>query len=336
MKNQKILLGHGSGGKLSHELLSRIFLPHFKNDELGRMNDAAVFSANGNSFAFTTDSYVVSPLFFPGGDIGRIAVCGTVNDLAMMGARPLCLSAGFILEEGFPLEDLEKIIESMRDAANEARVDIVTGDTKVVPSGAADKLFINTSGVGLVPPGVSVNGSNARIGDRIVVNGPLGEHGITVMAQREGLRLNLDLKSDAAPLNHLVAEMLKDRTGVHVLRDPTRGGIAATLNEIARQSRVGVKLYEREIPVGDSVQAACEILGLDPLCVANEGKLLAFCAAEEAGDVLAVMRGCTYGEGARIIGEVTAQPEGKVYMETLIGGRRIVDMPAGELLPRIC
>jgi len=337
MKSQnRILLGHGSGGNLSYNLLSDLFLKYFQNEELAKLNDGAVLDYPGNSLVFSTDSFVVDPIFFPGGDIGKIAVCGTVNDLAMMGARPLYLSVGFILEEGFPFEDLEKILCSMRDTSKEANVQIVTGDTKVVPKGTADKIFINTSGVGVPIEGIHPSGQNARIDDKIIVNGFLADHGITVMANREGLELDLDLQTDSAPLNHMIAEIIESVPDVHVLRDPTRGGVATTLNEIAKQSEVGIKLSENAIPVSDNVNAVCEILGLDPLYIANEGKVLVFVPAEHADTLLSTMRKNRYGQNACIIGEVVAEPKGRVYMDTVIGGQCMIDMLAGEQLPRIC
>jgi hydrogenase expression/formation protein HypE len=275
MKNQdRILLGHGSGGKLSHNLLSDLFLRYFQNEELGKLNDAARLEFPGESLVFSTDSYVVDPIFFPGGDIGKLAVCGTINDVAMMGAKPLYLSVGFIIEEGLSLNDLELIIESMRDSAEEANVQIVTGDTKVVTRGAADKIFINTAGVGVPIAGTNLSGQNARLGDKIIINGSVADHGITVMARREGLELDLDLKTDSAPLNHMISNILEKTPEIHVMRDPTRGGIATTLNEIAGQSKVGIKLFEQDVPVLPQVNAVCEILGLDPLYIANEGKVL--------------------------------------------------------------
>jgi hydrogenase expression/formation protein HypE len=335
-KQDRILLGHGSGGRLSHDLLADIFLKYFKNEELAKLNDGACLDFPGKSLVFSTDTYVVDPIFFPGGDIGRLAVCGTVNDVAMMGARPLYLSAGFIIEEGLPVSDLERILKSMTDAAAEADVQLVTGDTKVVPRGAADKLFINTAGIGLPLAGAEPSGHNARSGDRIVINGPIADHGITVLAGREGLDLQVDLKSDCAPLNRLVAEILSKIPDIHVLRDPTRGGVATTLNEIAAQSAVGIKLYEAELPVNPPVRAVCEILGLDPLYVANEGKVLIFVPPQQLDNLLNILRSHPYGQSACTIGEVVSAPAGKVYMQSTIGGERLVDMLAGEQLPRIC
>jgi hydrogenase expression/formation protein HypE len=337
MNNQnRILLGHGSGGKLSHNLLSDLFLKYFKNEELAKLNDAAVLESPGNSLVFSTDSFVVDPVFFPGGDIGKIAVCGTVNDIAVMGAKPLYLSVGFIIEEGFSLEALEQILASMQVISEEANVQIVTGDTKVVPKGAADKIFINTAGVGTLIEGTSLSGQNAQIGDKIIINGNIADHGVTVMAKREGLKMDLDLQTDSAPLNKLIEELLQSIPDIHVLRDPTRGGVATTLNEIAIQSAVGIKLEENLIPVSSQVNAVCEILGLDPLYIANEGKVLVFSPANKVDRVLALMKDNIYGKNACVIGEVLGEPKSKIYMETAIGGQRMIDMLTGEQLPRIC
>jgi hydrogenase expression/formation protein HypE len=286
--------------------------------------------------AFTTDSYVVKPLFFNGGDIGRLAVCGTVNDLAMVGATPLYLSAGFIIEEGLELDVLREVVASMRASAQEAVVEIVAGDTKVVEKGGADQLFINTAGLGLVPQGVDISASNARPGDLVIVSGAIGDHGIAVLSEREGLAFKTELESDVAPLNHLVAAMLQASPHIHVLRDPTRGGLGTSLNEIALQSQVGIAIEEHRIPVHDGVHAACEMLGYDPLYVANEGKLVAVIGREDVDQILEAMRAHPYAQEAAIIGEITAEPKGKVLLRTGIGGTRIVDMLAGEILPRIC
>ncbi len=354
----KILLVHGSGGQLSHELVEHLFLKYFDNPILARMDDAAVVQvgkwASGPvgdlptcrladfRLAFTTDSYVVSPIFFPGGDIGKLAVCGTVNDLAMSGATPLYLSAGFILEEGLKLADLERVVASMAAAAQDAGVQIVTGDTKVVDHGKADKLFINTAGVGVVPVGVEISGDRARPGDVVILSGTVGDHGMTIMSQREGLRFDSPLASDCAPLNGLVAAMLdafsslSSPKAIHCLRDPTRGGLATTLNEVAGKSGVGIAIEEHAVPVRDAVRAACELLGLDPLYVANEGKLVAFVAPAAADAVLATMRAHEYGREAAIIGQVMAEHAGRVVLRTALGARRILDMLVGEQLPRIC
>lgn len=337
MNNQDtILLGHGSGGKLSHNLINRVILKYFKNSELAELNDAACLDCPGSSIVFSTDSYVVDPIFFPGGDIGKIAVCGTVNDVAMMGARPLYISVGFIIEEGLNVNDLEKILQSMANTADEAQVQIVTGDTKVVPKGVADKIFINTAGVGVPMKDICLSGHQAKVGDKIIINGTIADHGITVMSKREGLEIDLELQSDAAPLNHLVEDLLENIPGIHVLRDPTRGGVATTLNEIAGQSNVGIKLYEKNLPITPAVNSVCEILGLDPLYIANEGKLLVFASADKVDELLSRMNNHKYGKGAQIIGEVVSEPKNKVFMETMIGGQRMIDMLAGEQLPRIC
>jgi hydrogenase expression/formation protein HypE len=331
----KILLAHGSGGKLSHDLVEENFVPLFQNPLLEKLDDSAVFELSGR-LAFTTDSYVVSPIFFPGGDIGRLAVCGTVNDLAMSGATPLYLSLSLVIEEGFSLADLQRVMASVARTAGEAGVKVVTGDTKVVNRGSADKLFINTAGIGTIPEGVDISGSRAKPGDRVILSGAIGEHGIAVMSQREGLQFAVPIESDCAPLSQLVAAMLQASKRIHCLRDPTRGGLASTLNEIARQSGVGIRIEEDSIPVQDAVRAACELLGLDPLYVANEGKLVAVVPRSGAERVLARMRHNQYGGRSAIIGEVVAEHPGRVVMTTRLGASRIVDMLVGELLPRIC
>jgi len=331
----KILLTHGSGGKLAHELVRKSFLKAFANPFLDKLDDSAVLDFHGR-LAFTTDSYVVSPIFFPGGDIGKLAVCGTVNDLAMSGAKPLYLSLSFIIEEGFPLGELEQIIDSVQSATHEAGVIIVTGDTKVVHKGSADKLFINTAGVGMIPEGVDISGSNAKPGDKVILNGTIGDHGIAVFSKREGLSFSTKLESDCAPLGDLVADMLETSRNINCLRDPTRGGLATTLNEIAEQSKVGITIYEDEIPVRDDVLGACEMLGFDPLYVANEGKLVAIVAPEDAVNVLQAVQQNRYGKNAAIIGEVRAEHPGRVVMKTSLGTSRIVDMLVGDILPRIC
>ena len=338
-QQNRILLAHGSGGRLSHDLIANEFVPPWDNPILSRLNDSAVFRVGDGAspkLAFSTDSYVVKPLFFKGGDIGRLAVCGTVNDLAMSGATPLYLSAGFVIEEGLLLSDLRKVVRSMREAADEAGVEIVAGDTKVVERGSADGLFINTAGLGVVPPDVEISGDGAQVGDVVLLSGSIGDHGVAVLSEREGLDFESPVSSDAAPLNHLVEAMLKAGRNIHVLRDPTRGGLATSLNEIAAQSGVGITMREDAIPLHDGVWAACEMLGLDPLYVANEGKLIAVVAATEAEAVLAAMRDSKYGEEAAIIGEVVAEPAGKVLMKTAVGGTRVVHVLTGELLPRIC
>jgi hydrogenase expression/formation protein HypE len=339
-KTSKILLAHGSGGRLSHDLVAKEFVPPWRNPILDQLNDSAVFSlgddGSGPRIAFTTDSYVVKPLFFAGGDIGRLAVCGTVNDLAMVGAEPLYLSASFVIEEGLALATMRAVVRSMREAAAEAGVQIVTGDTKVVEGGAADGLFVNTAGVGIVPAGVEIGGHRAQAGDAVILSGSIGDHGIAVLSQREGLEFESAVESDVAPLNGLVAAILTASPSVRVLRDPTRGGLATSLNEIAAQSAVGIQIDEVKVPLNDGVWAACEMLGFDPLYVANEGKLVAIVAPQDADRVLTAMRATRYGEEAAIIGKVVAEPEGKVLMKTAIGGTRIVHMLVGEMLPRIC
>jgi hydrogenase expression/formation protein HypE len=336
-QRDRIVLGHGSGGKLSHDLIAKKFLPSFDNAILRAGDDAGVTQVNAcTRLAISTDSHVVWPLFFPGGDIGRLAVCGTVNDVAMVGATPKYLTAGFILEEGFELDELERIVESMKIAADEAGITIVAGDTKVVQKGKADGLYINTTGLGVIPDGIEIGGALARPGDAVILSGPIGDHGIAVLSARGELGFEADVHSDVAPLNHLIAAMLGASDELHVLRDPTRGGVATTLNEIARQSNVGITLYEKSIPVRPAVRAACEMLGFDPLYVANEGKLIAIVGRVEADQVLAVMRQNRYGEEAVIVGEVQPEPKGRVLMKTAIGSHRIVDVLMGEMLPRIC
>jgi len=336
MEEDKILLSHGSGGKLSFNLIKKLFLPNFNNLYLERLDDGAVLNIEGLKLAYTTDSYTVDPLFFKGGNIGELAVYGTVNDLAMCGATPLYLSCSFIIEEGFSLNLLKKIVLSMREASVIARVDIVTGDTKVVNKGAADKIFINTSGVGIVKEGVNVSGSNAKVGDIVMINGPIGSHGIAVLSERESLKFETNIKSDTAPLSSLVADILEVSKDIHVLRDPTRGGLATTLNEIALSSKVDVEINEDDISIQEEVRAACEILGYDPLYLANEGKVVVFVPSEIAPEVFKKMRKNKYGKESKIIGRVVRKSEGKVYLNTIIGGKRIVDMLTGEQLPRIC
>lgn len=336
MTEEKVLLAHGSGGKLSHELVARVFLPAFANAALAELHDGARFELDGARLAFTTDSYVVKPLFFAGGDIGKLAVCGTVNDLAMSGAEPRFLSAGFVIEEGFPLADLAKIAASMRAAAAEAGVSIVTGDTKVVERGAADGIFINTAGVGCLLPGADISPRRVVPGQDVILSGPLGDHAVAVMAGRHGLTLPAEVVSDCAPLGGLVKAMLTAVPGVAVLRDPTRGGLATTLNEIAGQANVGILLDEAAIPVRPPVQAVCDILGLDPLYLANEGKLIAFVEKDYSEQLLAVMRAHPYGRDARVIGRTAAAPAGQVGLKTGVGGVRLLDMLVGDQLPRIC
>ncbi|HEV7472697.1 MAG TPA: hydrogenase expression/formation protein HypE [Pyrinomonadaceae bacterium] len=346
LRDEHIQLAHGSGGKAMHELVEGLFLEYLRNPYLELLEDQAVFEV-GNGvqparLAFTTDSYVVTPIFFPGGDIGKLSVHGTVNDIAMSGARPLYLSAGFILEEGLPISDLRRILESMRDAAQEAGVSVVTGDTKVVEKGTADKIFINTAGIGVIESPVQLSAANAREGDQVILSGTIGDHGTTILIARGELDLETEIESDSAPLHLLVRDMLDEAArissvnAVHCLRDPTRGGVATTLNEIALSSEVCIQIYEDRIPVREEVHGACEILGLDPLYVANEGKLLAIVSPEVAQPLVDRMKQNPYGQGACIIGEVKKDPQGIVAMVTGFGGTRIVDMLAGEQLPRIC
>lgn len=332
--DSKILLAHGSGGRLSHNLI-KDFIQLFRNQILEKMDDSAVFDLNGR-VAFTTDSYVVNPIFFPGGDIGKLAVCGTINDLSMCGATPLYISLALIIEEGLPMSVLKQITSSIQTVAKDTGVKVVTGDTKVVNQGSADKLFINTAGIGLISEGVDISGANAKPGDKIILSGAIGDHGIAVMAQREGLRFKIPVESDCAPLNTLVADMLKVSKKIHCLRDPTRGGLATTLNELTMQSKVGINIEEEKVPVHESVRAACEFLGFDPLYVANEGKLVAIVPARNAEKILKAMQQNLYGKESTVIGEVVAEHPGIVTMKTILGTSRIVDMLSGELLPRIC
>ena len=331
-----VLLGHGSGGKLSAELLRDVFLPAFANPVLDRLEDQAAISVGGARLAFTTDSFVVKPLFFRGGDIGSLAVHGTVNDLAVGGARPLYLSAAFILEEGFAMEALRRIVESMTQAARAAGVQIVTGDTKVVERGSGDGVYITTTGIGLMRDGLSLSAAGARVGDAVILSGSIGDHGIAILSEREGLELETEVRSDSAALNTLVNAMPKASLEVRAMRDPTRGGLASTLNEIAAQSRVGIEIDERAVRVNDAVRGACEVLGLDALYVANEGKLVAVVAREAAERIVEAMRRHPLGRDAAIVGTVTAAHPGMVTMRTAFGTTRIVDMLAGDQLPRIC
>jgi hydrogenase expression/formation protein HypE len=331
-----VQLDQGSGGRAMHELIDTLFLNAFENPLLLERNDSAVFEIPGGRMAMTTDSYVIDPLFFPGGDIGSLAVHGTVNDLAMRGAKPLYLTAGFILEEGLLLEDLKRVVASMARAAREAGVQIVAGDTKVVPRGKADKLFINTAGIGVVPAGRDIAGAKARPGDQVLINGAIGDHGMAVLCKREGLEFENEILSDSAALNGLIERMLAAFPEIHVLRDPTRGGVATTLNEIAEQSGVGIRLFEEALPVRADVLGACEVLGLDPLYVANEGKVLAIVPAAGADAVLSAMKSHPLGKSSCLMGEVISDDPGRVLLRTRIGGSRIVDMLRGEQLPRIC
>lgn len=334
--DNRILLAHGSGGKLSHDLVQKHIVSALGNPALDKLDDSAVLETTGRRIAFTTDSYVVSPIVFHGGNIGKLAVCGTVNDLSMSGAIPSYLSLSFIIEEGLPITEFEEIISSIVETASEAGVSIVTGDTKVVNQGDADKLFINTSGVGFIPEGVNISGANAKPGDVVILSGTIGDHGIAIMSKREGLSFSTTLQSDCAPLNGLVADMLDVSHLINCLRDPTRGGLATTLNEIAGQSGVGIELRESAIPIKDEVRGACELLGLDPFYVANEGKLIAVVDENVADAILAAMKQSRYGEDATVIGRITAEHPGRVVIRTPYGSSRILDMLSGELLPRIC
>ena len=331
-----ILLAHGAGGKKSADLIGGLFLKHFGNPALNVLGDSAVIRNGAHKLAFTTDSFVVDPLFFPGADIGKLAVCGTVNDLAAVGAQPLALSAAFILEEGLEIETLERVVDSMSRTAAEVGVSIVTGDTKVVPRGSADRMFINTSGIGMLPEGDNPSPNRAAAGDAVILSGTIADHGMAVMTCREGIRFASEIASDCAPLNNLVARMLEASPNIHCLRDPTRGGLAATLNEIAGQSGVCIEVEEEAIPVNEDVRVACELLGIDPLHVANEGKMVAIAPAQDAEAILAAMREHPLGKRAAIIGRVQSEPAGRVHLRTSMGSLRILDIPAGDLLPRIC
>ena len=336
IKKKKILLAHGGGGSLSQELIKDLILKNFKGKPLEFLEDSAVLNLKGNRFAYTTDSYVVKPLFFPGGDIGKLAVAGTINDLAMMGAKPLYLTLSFIVEEGLDFDILEKIINSIKKTSAFSGVKIVAGDLKVVEYGSADKIFINTSGVGLIDKKTFISSHNARMGDRIILSGTVAEHGLTILSQRQSLSFASRLKSDCAPLYSLVKEMLREGADIHALRDPTRGGVAAVLNEIASSSRVSMEIEERKIPVRKSVQALADLLGLDPLNIPNEGKLIALVDKKAASRILARMRRHPLGRKTEIIGRVVKGSSGQVTLRTKIGGERIIDSPLGEELPRIC
>jgi len=335
-EHEAILLGHGSGGRLTHQLIEKMVLPAFRNPALETMHDGAVLPIQGGRIAFSTDSHVIKPIFFPGGDIGKLAVHGTVNDLAMCGAKPLYCSAAFIIEEGFPMADFRRVLQSMRQAADEAGISLVTGDTKVVDRGKGDQIFINTAGIGMVPPGVYIQPKRAQVGDRIIVSGEIAVHGIAIMSLRENLEFETEIASDTAALNGLVQAILDTGCDIHVLRDPTRGGVTSALVEIAQAAQLGIRLQETALPIGESVKGACEILGLDPLYVANEGKLLAIVAPEEADAVLAAIQQHQLGRKAAIIGQVVPEHPGMMTMATRVGGSRIVDMLSGEQLPRIC
>ena len=340
--NERIVMGHGSGGKMSYDLISKIFLPSFDNPILKTGDDAGLITIpndGGDTFtklAISTDSHVVMPLFFPGGDIGRLAICGTVNDISMLGATPLYMTSGFVLEEGLDVDTLYKVVESMREAATEANIQIIAGDTKVVQNGKADGMYINTTGVGIVPKGINISGTNAQPGDVVIVSGTIGDHGIAVLAARGELKFETQIKSDVSPLNGLVASMLETTKEIHVLRDPTRGGLATSLNEIALQSQVGIMIYEDNIPIRPAVEAACEMLGFDVLYVANEGKLIAIVEKNHAERLLDAMKKHPLGADAEIIGTVAERPDRHVMLKTTFGTTRMVDMMSGEMLPRIC
>ena len=336
LKAGRVEMGHGAGGRTMAQLIEELFEAAFDNPLLAQRNDQACFAVERGRMVMTTDGFVIAPLFFPGGDIGSLAVHGTVNDVAMAGATPLYLSVGLILEEGFPLGDLKRIVDSMAEAARDAGVAIVTGDTKVVERGKGDGVFVTTTGVGVVPDGVEVSADRARPGDRVLISGTLGDHGVAIMSKREDLSFETEILSDSAALNGLVAQMVAAVPGIRVMRDPTRGGLAAVLNEVARQSAVGITIEETAVPVATAVRGACELLGLDPLYVANEGKLVAICGAGDADILLSVMRDHPLGRNAAIIGEVTEDPHHFVQMRTGFGGNRIIDWLAGEQLPRIC
>lgn len=334
--SDKITLAHGGGGKLTDRLIREVFYPAFNNRLLGQAHDGAVITLPENRIAYSTDSFVVDPIFFPGGNIGDLAVNGTVNDLACCGARPLYLSAGFILEEGFPIGELVEIVRTMALAAEKAEVQIVTGDTKVVERGKCDKIYINTSGIGVVPKGVEIGPTRAKAGDAVILTGRIGEHGIAVLSQRENLGFESAVKSDTAPLNRLVSKLLAVIPEIHVLRDPTRGGVASTLNEIAETAGVCIEIDESQLPISEAVTAACDLLGLDPLFVANEGILLVFLPEEAADEAVALLRKLEYGRSAAIIGRVTDCPEAIVTLRTTLGNSRVIDRMTGEQLPRIC
>ena len=336
--DKTISLSHGSGGKLTHELISDLFVTHFDNEILRDQSDSAILQINKENLAFTTDSFVVDPIFFPGGDIGKLAVCGTVNDLAVSGATPICLSASFIIEEGFSMEELEKIVKSMAQESRKAGISIVTGDTKVVDHGKCDKVFINTSGIGILDEGKNhiSTGKHVRAGDKIIVNGPVGEHGVAILAARESLSFELQIESDCACLNHLIAKITSGTDQIHFMRDATRGGLATVLCELADQKKFGIELDETMIPLRDKVRGTCEIFGFDPLYMANEGKVVVVAGQDVADELLDIMRTDPLGKESKIIGEVVSDHPGQVVLQTEVGGRRIIDMLAGEQLPRIC
>lgn len=332
----KILLAHGSGGRASHRIIDELILKYLGNPLLNKLEDQAVFPARGGRIAFTTDSYVINPIFFPGGDIGRLAVCGTVNDLAVGGAVPLYLSLGLIIEEGLAYDDLEKILASIAATCKEAGALVVTGDTKVVNHNAADKLFINTSGIGFVPEGLELGASHLKAGDKIIISGNIAEHALTVMIAREGLGLQGTIESDAAPLNGLIQAMLESGAEIHAMRDPTRGGLASVLNEWAKMGKLGIRIDEEAVPLNGAVRGGCDLLGLDPLYLANEGKIVVAVTSKDADKLLPVMRNHPRGKDSSIIGEILAKGAGEVILKTAIGGERLLTLPEGEILPRIC
>jgi hydrogenase expression/formation protein HypE len=333
---EQILLAHGGGGKLTQQLVQKMFISQFDNNILNQEHDGAVFNSPGSKLAFSTDSYVVNPIFFPGGNIGELAVYGTVNDLAVCGAKPLYLSLGFIIEEGFLIEDLWKIVTSIKIASQKANIEIVTGDTKVVDRGKGDKIYINTSGVGSIYPGVDISMDKIQVGDKIIINGGIAEHGIAILSAREEFDFESQVKSDTAPLNDMIEKVLNYCPDIHMMRDPTRGGVSSVLNEIAVKAKIGIKIYENSIPLAQEIKAICEILGLDPLYIANEGKVIIFAPKEKHERVLKIMNSHPLGEKASIIGEVVEENPGRVIMKTSIGSNRVVDMLSGEQLPRIC
>jgi len=336
--NDIILLGHGSGGKLSHDLIDSIFVKYFDNDFLRQQTDSAILDLDGCNIAYTTDSFVVDPVFFPGGNIGNLAIAGTVNDLAVSGATPKYLSCGFIIEEGFPIKDLEVIVKTMADEAREAGITIVTGDTKVVDRGKCDKIFINTSGIGVIEAkhsGIGT-GANIEIGDKIIINGSIGDHGMSVMAARNNLNINADIKSDCACLNNLISSVMQKTNNIKFMRDATRGGIGTVISELAKNRDFGVHLKERNIPIDEGVRGMCELLGFDPLYVANEGKVVMVVGSEDADEVLQTLKEHKLGKEASIIGEIKNEHQGTAWLETIVGGKRIIDMLSGQQLPRIC
>ena len=335
MKKDKILISHGSGGKLMYSLIENIFLKNFKNEIIEKLTDSAVIEFDEFELCFTTDSYTVDPIFFNGGDIGKLSICGTINDLSVMGAIPLYLSSGFIIEEGFDMDLLEKITESMKKISDIAKVKIVTGDTKVVEKGKIDKIFINTSGIGIKDKNLKIGIENIKVGDVVIINGTIGEHGLSVLLSRNIFNIKSNIKSDCAPLNKLINEII-EIGGIKFMRDPTRGGVSATLNEIVKNQKFGILIYEDKIPIKKEVLSMCEILGFDPLNIANEGKVIVICEKKVSEKIIEKMKKNKYGKDAKIIGEIVREPEGKVILKTITGSIRIVDAPIGEQFPRIC